>query len=73
MNNDQRMKATPEDFLVSIFEGCKLIFGPSLGGKIRQESMSKRIEKMTTVKERSRTEIFDFRIVLGGRWGGMSP
>ena len=51
------MRSTSEGLLVSIFEGFWSIFGPNLGGKIHQKSMSKRILKMTTVKERQKNKI----------------
>ena len=66
------MRSTSEGLLVSIFEGFWSIFGPNLGGKIHQKSMSKRMQKLTKVKERPKTENFDFPMVLGGEGGVLS-
>ena len=66
---DQKRRSTWEGILASIFEGFWSIFGPNLGGKIHQKSMSKRMQKLTKVKERPKTEKFDFPMVLAGGGG----
>ena len=46
------MRSISEGLLASMFEGFWSVFGPNLGGKIHQKSMSKCSKEMSKLEER---------------------